>query len=217
VIHEGFLHLPILRDIADGMEFVSDAASITDAVTRGDRVIVTPGGTREGCRPFTERYRVDWGERTGYLKLAVRHRLPIVPTGARGVDDTYVGLNNGYAWSRRLRVPLGLPPWIGLGPLGPWPLSPPFPVRIATLIGAPINPVTEGATDPRDRAALTHLHHLVIARVQALLDARHAPPPPVPRAPMDARVGQDPYDIHDQGRDDSQALASISAAARERP
>ena len=32
-------------------------------------------------------YEVDWGERTGYLRLALRHRLAIIPVAAAGVDD----------------------------------------------------------------------------------------------------------------------------------
>jgi hypothetical protein len=36
-------------------------------------------------------------------------------------------------------------PWLGLGPLGPHPLSPPFPpVRMRQLVGAPIDPRSDG-------------------------------------------------------------------------
>ena len=110
---------------------------------------------------------MNWGRRTGYLKLALRLGLPVVPVACLGTDDTYIGLNDGDTWSRRLRAPKGLPVWLGLGPLGLWPLSPPFPVKLTQRIGAPIE---LPPTAPRDRPAMQGLHGQVTAAVQGLLD-----------------------------------------------
>ncbi|MFN7147809.1 MAG: acyltransferase, partial [Myxococcota bacterium] len=126
------------------------------------------GGTREGCRSFRHRYTLDWGERHGYLRVALRHRLPIVPAAGHGVDDTYIGLNDGYALGKRLGAPGKMPVWFGLGPFGLWPFSLPFPVRITTRLGAPIH-LPE--VDPDDHAALSALHARVTGTVQALLEA----------------------------------------------
>jgi hypothetical protein len=71
-------------------------------------------------------------------------------------------------------MPGGLPLWFGLGPLGPWPLSPPFPVKIRQVIGAPIAPPP---IDPDDPIALAALHRSVAGAVQHLLDHRRGPPP----------------------------------------
>lgn len=171
IIHAAFQTTPVLRWLVEGVGFVTgDDASLAAAIRRGDPIIVTPGGTREGCRSFRHRYRVDWGLRTGYLRLALEHRLPIIPTAASGVDDTYVGLNDGYALGRRLRVPGRLPLWIGVGPLGLWPLSPPYPAKIILHIGEPIDLEKEGPVDPGDRDRLLALHRRVVAAVQDLLD-----------------------------------------------
>ncbi len=170
-IHEGFAHNAVLRAVVDGVGFLTgDEASLAASLDRGELLMVTPGGTREGCRSARHRYAVDWGSRRGYLKLAIRHGLPIIPAAASGVDDMYLGLNDGDAWSRRLRVPHKVPVWLGLGPLGLWPLSPPFPVKVTQHLGAPI---TAHLADPqryRDPAALDALHHEVTAAVQRLLD-----------------------------------------------
>jgi 1-acyl-sn-glycerol-3-phosphate acyltransferase len=175
VIHATFDRTPVLRWLVEGVGFVTgDDASLAAAIDRGDPIIATPGGTREGCRSHAHRYRVAWGERTGYLKIALKYRLPIVPTAASGVDDTYVGLNDGYAWGKRLGVPGRLPVWIGLGPLGLWPLSPPFPVKIVQHIGEPIDLARESPIDPTDRAALLALHRRVVDAVQSLLDQARA-------------------------------------------
>ena len=171
IIHGYFDHQPILKWLIDGLGFVTgDGAALDAAVARGEHILVQPGGTREGCRSFRHRYEVDWGDRTGYLKLALRHRLPIIPVAAAGIDDGYLGLNDGYALGKRLGVPNRLPVWLGLGPLGLWPISPPFPVKITQLVGEPIDPFAEGPIDAGDRAALLRLHRRVAGAVQGLLD-----------------------------------------------
>src|SRR5262249_44346269 len=123
----------------------------------------------EGCRSFRHRYEVDWGDRTGYLRLAIRHRLPIIPIAAHGVDDGYLGLNDGHALGKRLGAPYRLPLWLGIGLWGPFPLSPPLPVKTPQLVGEPID---TGGVDVEDRPRLLALHREVAGAVQALLDAR---------------------------------------------
>ncbi len=174
VIHKA-VDSPILSWLKDGLGFVTgDGQDIADAVGRGEHIAVQPGGTREGCRSFRHRNTVDWGKRTGYIRLALRHRLPVVPIAARGGDWSYIGLNNGYKWGKRLGAPAGLPVWVGLGPLGIWPLSPPFPVRITTHIGEPIDLQDDGELDPTDPVALTKAHHRVARAVQALVTKANA-------------------------------------------
>lgn len=167
IMHGAADQIPVARHLVEGMEFVTgDGPDLEAAIARGDHVIVTPGGTREGCRSHRHRYALDWGKRRGYLRLAARYGLPIVPAAAHGVDDAYFGLNDGYAWGKRLNVPGRMPAWLGIGPLGLWPASPPFPVRITTFLGAPI-PV-EVSLD--DEQGLARLDGEVRAAVQALLD-----------------------------------------------
>ena len=168
VVHEAAQRVRGLRWLSDGLGFVTgDGASMQRAVARGEHIVVLPGGTREGCRSFRARYQVDWGRRMGYLRLALRYGLPVVPVAARGVDDAYLGLNDGYAWGKRLDMPARLPFWLGVGPLGLWPLSPPFPVQITQRIGAPIQLPSD--LDPRDEQAMLHWHGRVVEAVQGLL------------------------------------------------
>ena len=178
VIHRGVHLVPGLRAVVDALGFVTaDGAELAAAVGRGEHVVVTPGGADEGCRGLSDRYRVAWGERTGYVRLALRYDLPIVPVAADGADDTYVGLFDGPALGRRLGLPddWAWLPWLGLGPLGPWPLSPPFPVRLTQHIGTPIDLRREGLDDPRDRQGVARAHRRVTEAVQTLLDeARRA-------------------------------------------
>ena len=170
VVHRYVEHQPVMRWVSHGLGFVTrDGDAIARAVARGEHILVQPGGTREGCRSVRHRYEVDWGNRTGYLRLALRHGLPILPIAASGVDDGYLGLNDGYRLGKRLGSPGGLPLWLGIGPLGLWPFSPPFPVKIRQLIGEPIT--LPRSLDPDDPAAMFAMHQRVCRAVQDLLDA----------------------------------------------
>jgi 1-acyl-sn-glycerol-3-phosphate acyltransferase len=169
VVHHYVDRQPIMKWVSDSLGFVTrDGEAIDAAVARGEHILVQPGGTREGCRSFRHRYRVDWGDRTGYLRLALRRRLPIIPIAASGVDDGYIGLNDGYRLGKRVGMPGDLPLWFGVGVAGLWPLSPPFPVKIRQVIGEPIVP--DRAIDPDDRDAVLNLHRRVGRAVQSLLD-----------------------------------------------
>jgi hypothetical protein len=168
VIHHCVERQPLMKWASDRLGFVTrDGVAIERAVARGEHILVQPGGTREGCRSFRRRYEVDWGDRVGYLRLALRYRLTIIPIAASGVDDGYIGLNNGYRLGKRIGMPGDLPLWFGLGVAGFWPLSPPFPVKIRQVIGEPID---TQPIDPDDREALFALHRRVAHAVQTLLD-----------------------------------------------
>lgn len=171
VMHRTAARIPGINWMVEGLGFVTgDGDEMADLIARGDHLMITPGGPREGCRSFRERYQVNWGQRHGYLKLALRHGLPIVPTAGTGVDETYIGLNNGYKLGKRVGMPASLPLWFAFGLTGPWPFTLPFPTKITCHIGEPIDLRADGPVDIRDRAALAELHQRVAGAVQSLLD-----------------------------------------------
>jgi hypothetical protein len=175
IVHRAVDSNPLMKWVSDGLGFMTgDDPKFVAAVARGEHVLVQPGGTREGCRSFRHKYRVDWGDRMGYLRLALRYRLPIVPVAGAGVDDGYVGLNDGYALGKRLGVPYHLPLWFGVGLTGLWPFSAPFPVKIRQIVGAPIDPLADGPVNPDDPVRMRALHAKVAGAVQSLLDRINA-------------------------------------------
>ncbi len=190
VIHKSLRHIPLLRWLVDGLEFpTDDGAEMRRLFERGESLMITPGGPLEGCRSFLDRYRVRWGDRYGYLRVALKYHLPIVPTAGTGVDDTFIGLNDGYAWGKRANLPMGLPLWVAFGPNGLWPFTLPFPAKIVCHIGAPIHLTADGPVDPRDKERLAALHRQVAGAVQALLDEARGVPPQEPLlSRMDART-----------------------------
>lgn len=180
VIHQKVVELPVLGWLPQGLGYVSgDGPELADVFTRGESLMITPAGPIEGCRSFRERYKVNWGKRLGYLKLALKYHLPIIPTAGVGVDDTYIGLNNGYEWgktfdnsaiAKKIGWPGGLPIWFAFGATGPWPLTLPFPSKIVCHVGTPIDLQADGPVDPSDRKALEKIHHRITDTVQQMLD-----------------------------------------------
>lgn len=116
------------------------------ALDRGAAVLVFPGGDVDACKPFSERYRISFGDRRGFLRLAIRRGVPIVPVvSAGGHESLYILTRGGkiaeaLGLPRRFRsnvFPLGVAmPW-GVVAGVPLPHLPP-PVKIHTRILAPI-------------------------------------------------------------------------------
>jgi 1-acyl-sn-glycerol-3-phosphate acyltransferase len=139
-------------------------------------VIVYPGGDEDDYRPWTERHRVDLHGRTGFVKLALRQQVPVIPVVAHGSHDVIIVLARGEALAHRLgfdklRInifPLMLgPPW-GIAPvqLPTWPLPAKVTVRVCEPIDWTSYP-PEAADDPD---VVRHCYEDALGRMQANLD-----------------------------------------------
>jgi diacylglycerol/phytol O-acyltransferase len=112
----------------------------------GKKVLVYPGGDYDDMRPWRDRYRIVFGGRTGYIRLALRNNVPIVPIVCAGSHNTLIIIDDLRWLARGLRLnkllrtevwPLTLSiPW-GLT-LGVIPFYFPFPARFLMEAGAPI-------------------------------------------------------------------------------
>jgi 1-acyl-sn-glycerol-3-phosphate acyltransferase len=140
-------------------------------------LMVMPGGDLDTWRPYRERYRVRFGGRTGYARLAIQSGVPIVPVANAGAHETLVVLSDGRELARKLHLrelwrasiwPVHLSlPW-GLA-VGPWPHLP-LPTRLRYRIGLPISVSDEPIADPAP-SLVEELDARVQAAVQAQLDA----------------------------------------------
>jgi 1-acyl-sn-glycerol-3-phosphate acyltransferase len=163
--HRNWWRVPAVGDVVTELGGMPGPAGDSDIIaikSRSEHLVMAPGGTREALRPFWQSQRVDFGHRRGYLRLARTHDLPIIPVVATGLDETFLGLNDGYALSKRLFGRSDLPAWVALGMGGVWPFALPFPVKIRQRIGTPISP----ASFPDDEDAHTH----VTTTMQSMLD-----------------------------------------------
>ena len=154
------------------------------ALDRGACVLVYPGGDVETHRPWTARHRIRFAGRRGFLRLARRTAVPIVPVVADGGQETYLPLTDGRRLARalcldrlgRLKVlPLSLAvPWgVNVGDLlGHLPL----PVKIRIRVLEPIDLVQRFGEGADSREA----YEYVTGRMQEALTAlaaEHVVPP----------------------------------------
>lgn len=86
----GFAH-PIAFNVfpvSSMLRHIGAVPSTYDAAERalgaGVPLLVFPGGDHETLRPIWQAHRVDFGGRVGFLKIARRAGVPIVPLGIRG-------------------------------------------------------------------------------------------------------------------------------------
>jgi 1-acyl-sn-glycerol-3-phosphate acyltransferase len=142
----------------------------------GRDLMVMPGGDLDTWRPYAERYRVRFGGRTGYARMALSTGVPIVPVAHAGAHETLIVLSDGRRLAKALRLdelarasiwPIHLSlPW-GLA-VGPWPHIP-VPTRLRYHISEPIFPPADRVPDPPE-SMVQELDDRVRAAVQAGLD-----------------------------------------------
>ena len=152
------------------------------ALERGVSILVYPGGAQDIFRPHRERDRINFAERKGFIKLALKQEIPIIPVISKGAHDTLIVLDDFYEWVEQLHkwgmpwlfnvdpevfpIYLGLPWGIGIGPLPNIPL----PVPIHTRVCAPIIFDMYGKETTRDRAYVDACYERVVTQMQRELD-----------------------------------------------
>ena len=62
----------------------SSYAAAANALARGVPILIFPGGDHESLRPIWDLHRVDFAGRVGFLRIAHRAGVPVVPLGIRG-------------------------------------------------------------------------------------------------------------------------------------
>ncbi len=55
----------------------------------GEAILVFPGGAREVSKRKGEKYRLVWGNRLGFARLAIEHACTVVPFCCVGVEDAF--------------------------------------------------------------------------------------------------------------------------------
>jgi len=124
----------------------------------GRLLMVFPEGARGTAKLFKDRYSlVDFG--TGFMRLALRTRSPIIPFGFAGSGDAVPTVHNSKTLGRLLGVPYV--------PFTPYGLALPLPVRFEVHYGAPL--VFEGTGDEEDSVIRGYVDQ-VKARIAALLE-----------------------------------------------
>jgi 1-acyl-sn-glycerol-3-phosphate acyltransferase len=73
-----------------------------EALNRDYSLLVYPGGEKESFRPYSERKKVDFYQRKGFIRLALKAKVPIVPVVSIGAHESYVILHRGEEIAEKL-------------------------------------------------------------------------------------------------------------------
>jgi 1-acyl-sn-glycerol-3-phosphate acyltransferase len=127
------------------------------ALEEGGVVLVFPGGDEDVYRPATNATVIDFHGRTGYLTLAAKAGVPIVPVVSIGGHETQLFLTSGSRIAKVLRLPKLaririMPMTLGM-PFGVAPVNLPLPSKIVVQVLDPIMPPPVDASD-EERAAV---------------------------------------------------------------
>lgn len=83
--------IPVLREVLDALGALpGEPEAATELLRRGELVGVYPGGIEDSWKlTTTQKYRLQWGTRAGFARVAIRAGVPIVPVAASGIDEMY--------------------------------------------------------------------------------------------------------------------------------
>lgn len=144
---------------------------------RGAKVLVYPGGDLDAFRSWSRRNEIVFGERRGFVRIALRARAPIVPVVSVGAHEAFRVLTDGTKLARAiglkrltrievLPIVTGLPwgLWVGPGPYLP------VPVRIRIKILPPISWPSLPPEAADDESIVLRCREEVRATMQSCLD-----------------------------------------------
>jgi 1-acyl-sn-glycerol-3-phosphate acyltransferase len=173
--HNLVLAMPGLGSLRKYGTVAASPENADKALDTGAALLVYPGGDYEVHRPIWDSAKVDFNRRKGFIKLALRKNVPIVPVVSIGGQETALFLSRGERLARllgldrlfRLKVlPISLAiPWgLNIGDmLGHFPL----PAKLTIQVLDPINLKEEFGANPD----LDEVYDEIIGRMQTTLSA----------------------------------------------
>jgi 1-acyl-sn-glycerol-3-phosphate acyltransferase len=140
--HDALMAMPLIGRYFRAMGVLPAAPdSMATALAEGRDVAVWPGGEVDSLRPWSERDQANLAGRKGFVKMAIRAGVPIVPIATVGGADAMPVLVRGDQLSRALRLDKLLR--LKVFPIAvslPWGIAPaalpqfPLPAKIRTRL-----------------------------------------------------------------------------------
>ena len=163
-----FFKIPILKEICECYGAVNGSPAIASALLQdGEVVTVAPGGMRESLRPSSERYKIQWDGRLGFVRLAMKCGVPIVLAACPKADDLYdVYPSYTTSWCyRTFRVPIFLARGFG-------PTIMPRPIKLTHYLSEPLQPPAWSGDPEQDEAHVRTFHSMLVKRMEQLMELR---------------------------------------------
>ena len=178
LVHDFMFEDPLLRRYAGRLGMLrAGHESAHHAFEHGACLLVYPGSDMETFRPFRDRNKIVLAGRKGFLKLAIREGVPIVPVVTAGTHEQFVVLTRGDKLARLLRMHLwGRTEVLPLVLSIPWGLSVgfvpyiPLPAQTTIAFGAPLRWPELRPDQADDPAVLERCYREVERTMQSMLD-----------------------------------------------
>jgi len=179
LFHSFFLALPGVGPVMVRAGALEAGAEAAEAVLRDGAILLDyPGGDHEVFRPWKDRNRIDFGGRLGFVRLALRTGVPVVPAVSVGAHETLVVLTRGEGLARLLHLHtlfrIKVMPFV-LGP--PWGVVPggiptfPLPAKITVELLPPLDWSQRYGPDAvTDDRIVRACYDEITATMQAALD-----------------------------------------------
>ncbi len=176
--HDALMAMPGFGSYFRKMGVLPAAAdSITAALAAGHDVALWPGGEIDSLRPWVKRDEAILAGRTGFIKLAIRSCVPIVPIATVGGPDSMPVLATGRRLAKALQLDkLARLKMFPIALQAPWGVSPallpelPLPTKIRTAF----QPAIELDCDPQraeDDEYVREKYEEVQGSIQSGMDA----------------------------------------------
>ena len=166
--HNLVLSMPGLGSLRKYGTVATTPENAERALEVGAALLVYPGGDYEVHRPSWESARVDFGGRRGFIRLAQRREVPLVPVVAIGGQETALFLSRG----ERIAKLLGLDRMFRLKVL-PVSLALPWGLNVGDMLGHIPLPakITIQVLEPIDVSGMDvdEAYELVTGRMQTTL------------------------------------------------
>jgi 1-acyl-sn-glycerol-3-phosphate acyltransferase len=75
-----------------------------EAFDNGHHVLVYPGGDYDASKSFEDRNQIVFGGRTGFARLALANKVPVVPIVTAGAGESLLVLSSGERLARAMRL-----------------------------------------------------------------------------------------------------------------
>jgi 1-acyl-sn-glycerol-3-phosphate acyltransferase len=150
--------------------------SISGALAAGHDVALWPGGEIDSLRPWTKRDEAILAGRKGFVRMAIKTGVPIVPIATVGGPDSMPVLTSGRKLAKVLQIDkLARIKRFPIAVSAPWGIGPamlpeiPFPTKIRTAFQDPIT-LSKDPAKANDERYVTRKYNEVQASIQHGMD-----------------------------------------------
>jgi 1-acyl-sn-glycerol-3-phosphate acyltransferase len=176
--HDALMASPLIGSYFRKMGVLPAAPdSIASALEAGHDVALWPGGEIDSLRPWTDRDEAVLAGRKGFIRMAIRAGVPIVPIATVGGPDSMPVLARGRRLAKALQLEkVARLKMFPISIQAPWGISPamlpelPLPTKIRTAFQPPVK-LSRDPAKAKDDDYVDRKYEEVRASIQAGMDA----------------------------------------------